>query len=92
MKFLTIPFSQAFAHCATTTSFLVCIIIGLIVAALIVFFTIKSASSGDGWKTPHSLFVFLAIAIAVGVFVYRPGEVSANTTPSEAARGVFIGY
>jgi len=91
MTLLDIPFSQAFAHVTTTTSWWVCAIIGQIIAAALTYFTIKN-SQDKGWKAGHSAGLFLAIAIAALSIVYRPGEISVNTSPEQAARGVFIGY
>lgn len=91
MKFLTITWAQAFGHCASTSSYWICLVIGVILAGVIGFFTIKNSQSG-GWKNGHSALLFLAIALAALSIVYRPGEIKVNTSPEQAARGVFIGY
>lgn len=92
MKFLTIPFSQAWAHVAHSPAYWIFIVLALIVASLIIFFFLKQNNSGSGVTTGGIILFGVAIAIVLTAIIYRPGEVAANTSPSEAARGIFIGY
>lgn len=92
MKFLTIPFSQAWMHVAHSPAYWIFIVIALVIAAVIIYAFLKQNDSGSGVTTGGVIAFGVAIAIVLLAIVYRPGEVSANTSPSEAARGVFIGY
>lgn len=89
MKLLNIPFSQAFAHCASTGSFWAWIVVAVILAAVAVYGYIINAREGN----PYSPLYLGAALLVIGLALfYRPGEISVNTTPEQAARGVFIGY
>lgn len=90
MKLLNIPFSQAFAHVAAGGfSFWGWVILAVIIAALAIYAYVINAREGN----PYSpLYLGLAILVLGLAFFYRAGEVSVNTTPEQAARGVYIGY
>lgn len=91
MNLLTITWAQAFAHCASTGSYWICLIIGVVLAIVLTVLVIRN-STVNGWKPAHSALLGVAIALAALSVVYRPGEIRVNTTPEQAARGVFIGY
>jgi hypothetical protein len=86
-----ISLGQAFAHCACTGSYWLWLAIAIIICGATIYFAIKSLKTSD-IGAEHIILLFALLAImALAVFL-RPTEVCQNTSVSEAARGIYIGY
>lgn len=88
-----ITFLEALKYCATTTSYLIWVGIGIavLIAGLIV--NKKALGPTHGWNRGPKMYIMIAcILFLILTIIYRPSEISANTTKEQAARGVYIGY
>jgi hypothetical protein len=83
--FLEIPFLQAFEYCCNQPIFVTCALITTIACVLLGVWALpKQEARGK-------VFTILAILVAIAIaWVIIPATMSANTTPEQAARGVFI--
>jgi tryptophan-rich sensory protein len=86
-----ISFLEALKHCATTGSYWLWLIVGIVIFVAGVI-SLKVSYEKEGWSSGKSGISLLLIAILLAAFAYRPSEISANTTKDQAARGVYIGY
>lgn len=87
-----ISLGWAFAHCATTGSYWLWIIIAVL-ASIAAAVILTRANNKSEVNPMVKMLVYFAIAVAIlcSIFV-RPCNVAANTTEEQAARGVYIGY
>jgi hypothetical protein len=87
-----ISLGQAFAHCASTDSYWIWIIIAVVVS-ITAGMILTRANSKSEVNPMVKMLVYFAIAalILCSIFV-RPCTIAANTTQEQAARGVYIGY
>ena len=85
-----ITLSQAFHYCFGQTSYVVSLIVFSIVGIGILIFGIARYK-----KTGSAVWAVAGLAVGVimvlAALLGRPVEVKANTTPEQAARGVYIG-
>jgi hypothetical protein len=87
-----ISLGRAFAHCFSTTSYVVSLIVIVGVSLVGLGLLIKNYKKNQEWSIGHNLIVFVIIAAILSAILFRPAEISANTTNEQADRGVFIGY
>lgn len=87
-----IPFSQAWAYCFGTTSYVVWLLIALIFSVSIICWLIRNYRKTQDWAIGHSLLLFVAIVAFFSALLIRPGEIAANTTKEQFNRGIIIGY
>ena len=86
-----ISLGRAFSHCFSTSSY-----VWWLVATLVTFISgvvyLVSKNKKEGWSLGSQLLLFVLSAALLSSILYRPLEVSANTTNEQADRGVYIGY
>jgi hypothetical protein len=87
-----ISFSQAWAYCFGTTSYVVWLIVCTIVSAGIIYALVRKYKKEQDWTHGNNLWLFLAIVIFATALLLRPGEIAANTTQEQFDHGIIIGY
>jgi len=88
----TISLGQAFAHCASTGSYWLWIVIALVASILTaVILTRANNKSEVNPMVKMAIYFAIAAAILCSIFV-RPCSVAANTSVEAAARGNYLGY
>ena len=87
-----ISLHAAFAHCASTGSYWLWIVIA-VVASIIALFLLTKANNKTEVNPLVKIIVYFAVAAAIlcSIFV-RPTSVQANTSEAMAARGHYLGY
>lgn len=88
----TISLGQAFAHCASTTSYWVwiAIVLAFIAIGSFIMWKVSKTTEINGFVKIIVVFAFLA-ALFLSVFM-RPCDVAANTSIEMAAKGHYLGY
>lgn len=86
-----ISFGKAFSYCTTLFSYWLWIIIAsaLAIGGGIVLY--KQYKKNASWEVGYSVILFVLVALFAAAWLYLPAEIAANTTPEQAARGVYIG-
>jgi hypothetical protein len=88
-----ITFGEALRYCFTLTSYLVWVFIGVLVLSAGITYNVKVVGPTHGWNFGRKFYVLLGcILFFILTIIYRPSEISANTTKEQAARGVYIGF
>lgn len=89
----TISFSQAWAHCAGTTSYWAWLIAFIVVGAagLLVIDYIGNKRNTDV-STAQKIWCIVFAFLIFGAIFIRPGQVAANTSQAMAAKGEWLGY
>lgn len=88
----SITLGQAFAHCASTSSYWIWIAIAVLasVACFIIIYRIQKTTEVNGYV--KIILAFACVAAIVASIFLRPCDVAANTSSAAAARGNFLGY
>lgn len=84
---------EAFKYCITLPSYLLWVAIGFLVLIGGLVYNKKVLGETHGWNFGTKFYIMVAcILFLVLTIIYRPSEISANTTKEQAARGVYIGF
>jgi phosphoglycerol transferase MdoB-like AlkP superfamily enzyme len=86
---LEIGFGQAWAHAASYFSYWLWLILSLAVAGASYYFISKNVRH-KGWSTIQIIAIGVALALVLAALLIPPATIAANTTPEQAARGVYI--
>ena len=82
---------EAFKHCASTGSYWIWLVIGVVIF-IGGSIGLKKSYDKEGWSTGKNYILFALIALLLSSILARPADIAANTTKEQAARGVYIGY
>lgn len=88
----SITLSQAFAHCASTSSYWVWIGIALVVDAVILILLTKANNKAEVNPMVKMLIYFFCLAFVMCSIFIRPCNVHVNTSVEMAKRGHYLGY
>lgn len=84
---------EAFKYCVTTLSYFIWVAIGFLVFIGGLSYNKFVLGETHGWNKGPKIYIMIGcILFLLLTIIYRPSEISANTTKEQAARGVYIGY
>lgn len=85
-----ISLSEAFAYCFSQPSYVWTVISGTVLGLAFIVFAIKLQQNED-FTMKHIGLIAVGVIMILACWLARPTKVKANTTPEQAARGVYIG-
>lgn len=86
-----ISLSEAFSYCLTQPSYVVWLIIGVVISAAAIYFALRSYQKNQDFTGFQLGCWIVGVCVFLFSLLYRPTKIKANTTPEQAARGVYIG-
>jgi bacteriorhodopsin len=88
----SISLHAAFAHCASTGSYWLWIVIAF-VASIIALYLLTKANNKAEVNSLVKIIIYFAVLVAIGCSIFvRPCSVMVNTSVDAAARGHYLGY
>lgn len=88
----SISLGQAFAHCASTSSYWICMALAIVLAlgCIVVIARIQRKTEVNPYV--KNILAFICLALIVASIFLRPCTVAQNTSVDAAARGHYLGY